>query len=74
MPILGAFHIFCCFLAVMGKRFGDAGLTDLLIESEVIGSGSISAVIEGRQYSKIKTLIKTCLWVSSATSRMTCQM
>ena len=35
MPRLGAFHISCCFLTVVGKRFGDAVLTDLLIESEV---------------------------------------
>ena len=31
VPRLGAFHISCCFLAVIGKPFGDAGLTDLLI-------------------------------------------
>ena len=101
MPRLGAFHISCCFLAVIGKRFEDAVLTDLLIESEVSSSDSISAVIEGRQYNRgvrahkivmealwsprwksfgiwlaeqIKTLIKKCLWVSSATSGMTCQM
>ena len=52
VPRLGAFHISCCFFAVIGKRFGDAGLADLLIESEVIGIGSISAVIEGRQYNR----------------------
>ena len=62
---LGAFHISCCFLAVIGKRFGDAGLSDLLIESEVIGSGSISAVIEGRQYNRgvrAHKIVMEALW------------
>ena len=30
---MGAFHIATTFLAVLGKRFGDAGLQDLLVES-----------------------------------------
>lgn len=36
---MGAFHISCALLAVIGKRFGDAGLSDLLVESEVIWQG-----------------------------------
>ena len=65
VPRLGAFHISCCFLAVIGKRFGDAGLTDLLIESEVIGSGSVSGVIEGRQYNRgvrAHNIVMEALW------------
>jgi len=34
---LGAFHISSTFIAVIGKRFGDAGLKDLLVESDLFG-------------------------------------
>lgn len=34
---MGAFHTSCVFITVIGKRFGDAGLKDLLIESELFG-------------------------------------
>ena len=33
---MGAFHTACIFLGIIGARFADAGLEDLLIESEVI--------------------------------------
>jgi hypothetical protein len=47
-----AFHTALTFLAIIGKRFGDAGLSDLLIESKVVASGSVPAVLEGRQYNR----------------------
>ena len=37
-----AFHIACTLLAVIRKRFRDAGLEDVIIESEIIGIGSIN--------------------------------
>lgn len=42
--MMGDFHVACVFLAVIGKRFGDAGLRDLLIESRIIGNGSLNGV------------------------------
>ena len=45
---MGEFHIFCSFMAPIGKRFGDAGLADVLVESEIVGSRSMAAVLEGR--------------------------
>ena len=50
--MMGDFHIACVFLAVIGKRFGDAGLRDLLIESRIIGSGSLNGVLEGKHYNR----------------------
>ena len=35
-------------MAPIGKRFGDAGLADVLVESEIVGSRSMAAVLEGR--------------------------
>ena len=49
---MGAFHMCCTLLAVIGKRFGDAGLSDILIESEVIAAGSLSGVLEGKHYNR----------------------
>ena len=49
---MGDFHVACVFLAVLGKRFGDAGLRDLLIESRIVGSGSLNGVLEGRHYNR----------------------
>lgn len=49
---LGVFHTICNLLAIIGKRFGDAGLRDLAVESGVIAEGSITSVLEGRQYNR----------------------
>ena len=49
---MGAFHVSCVFLAVIGKRFGDAGLRDLMIESGIVGTGSVNGVLEGKQYNR----------------------
>lgn len=49
---LGSFHTICAFLAAIGKRFGDAGLADILVESGIVGSGSVAGVLEGRQYNR----------------------
>ena len=43
------FHNACTSLAVLGKRFGDAGLSDLFFESGIFSSGSISAALDGHQ-------------------------
>ena len=44
---LGEFHTCMSYLSILGKRFGDAGLQDILIESEVVAPGSINGVING---------------------------
>ena len=38
------FHTICTFLAAIGKRFQDAGLRDVCVESEVIADGSAAGV------------------------------
>ena len=49
---LGAFHIACTLLAVIGKRFRDAGLEDIIIESEIIGIGSVNGSLLGKHYNR----------------------
>ena len=52
VPRMGAFQTICTLLAVIGKRFQDAGLKDLCIESRVIAEGSVSGVLDGRRYNR----------------------
>ena len=53
-----AFHTICNLLSTIGKRFQDAGLRDLCVESGVIAEGSITAVMEGRKYNHAVRLHK----------------
>ena len=49
---LGEFHQSMSFLSVIGKRFRDAGLLDIFIESGIVAHGSANAVVEGRHYNR----------------------
>ena len=52
VPRMGVFHTICTLLAVIGKRFQDAGLRDLCIESRVTAEGSVSGVLDGHRYKR----------------------
>ena len=39
-------------MSIIGKRFKDAGLRDLAVESEVIAEGSVDGVLDGRKYNR----------------------
>ena len=49
---LGTFHVLCAFTAAIGKRFGGAGLEDVLIESGIVASGSVAGVLQGKHYNR----------------------
>ena len=49
---MGAFHTTCCLLSILGKRFANAGLRDIIIETGIIAEGSVSAVLDGRMYNR----------------------
>ena len=38
------------YLGVIGARFGDAGMKDVDIQSNVVAGGSIDAVLRGKNY------------------------
>ena len=40
----------CIFIAVIGKRFGDAGLRDIVIESNLLGESSVEQMLKGKHY------------------------
>ena len=49
---LGEFHTCMSFLAILGKRFADAGLRDLLVEAGVVAEGSMNGVLNGHHYNR----------------------
>jgi hypothetical protein len=49
---MGVFHTICNMLSILGRRYQDAGLRDLDIESGVIAEGSIGGVLDGRRYNR----------------------
>ena len=44
-------HTICTLITVTGKKFGDAGVRDVAIESGIIAEGSVGSVLDGKQYS-----------------------
>lgn len=50
---MGAFHICSTYLAVLGKRFDDSGLRDLIIESGLVGPSAVN----GKYHGKLRVLI-----------------
>ena len=49
---IGVFHTICNFLGITGKRFLDAGLRDLAVESQFIAEGSVDQVLNGQQHNR----------------------
>ena len=50
--MMGIFHTIMIFMQVLFKRFGDAGMKDVLIQSSVIAEGSIESALRGKCYNK----------------------
>lgn len=49
---LGGFYIILAMLACIGKRFRDAGLENIMIESSIVAHGSINGVMNGHHYNR----------------------
>ena len=49
---LGGFHIALNYLAVIGKRYENSGLEELMIESGVYGSCTTEALLKGKSYNR----------------------
>ena len=47
---MGVFHTTCTLLSIIGKRFQDADLRDLCVESGVTAEGSDAGVLDGDRY------------------------
>ena len=56
---MGGFHACCIFISVIGKRFGAAGLKEIIVEADLIGTGSVEATLKGKHYNRAMRILKT---------------
>ena len=61
--MLGGFHPPMMLLGIIGTQYGDAGLRDLAVQSEVVAEGSIERVLEGKNYNGAVRLHKMKLYL-----------
>ena len=47
---MGGFHATCVFLSVIGKRFANGRLKDLIVESRLLGEDQASQMLKGKDY------------------------
>ena len=47
---MGGFHTACAFIAVIGKRFQDSGLSDLIVEAKVLGPNTVKRALHEKHY------------------------
>ena len=50
--LLGTFHLACVYMKMIGKKMNGSGISDISIESGMIGSGSIEGVLSGKHYNR----------------------
>ena len=58
---MGTFHIALNFLAIIGKKYLNSGLQDLLIESGVYAAGTTSVLMKGKLYNRGVRAHKLCM-------------
>ena len=50
--MIGTFHLTMGYLRMMGKKMEASGLTDVLLESNLISPGSLQGVLSGKNYNR----------------------
>ena len=50
--MVGTFHLVCAYLKMVGKKMAGSGLSDVLLEAGLIGSGSVHRVLSGKHYER----------------------
>ena len=63
---MGGFHATCAFLGDIGKRFGDAGLKDVIVETWILGENAVQKVLRGKHYNNG---MRAHLYVAEAMTR-----
>lgn len=53
---LGAFHIEMAFFKALGTFIEESGLTNIIVETNLIASGSVGGFISGKNYNRCKRL------------------
>ena len=47
---LAGFHTLSCYIAAIGKLWGDGGLKDLLVDSSVYAAGTVDQMLNGKEF------------------------
>ena len=50
--MIGTFHVVCAYFKMIGKKMEGTGLSYILLEAGLIGSGSVTGVMTGKHYSR----------------------
>ena len=50
--MIGTFHVVCTYFKMIVKKMEGTGLSDILLEAGLIGSGSVTGVMAGKHYSR----------------------
>ena len=50
VSMMGMFHMLVMYMHILSKRFCDAGVRDVLIQSSIIAEGSVDKVLCGKMY------------------------
>ena len=59
--LIGTFHLTCAHFHMIGKKMDSCGLTDVLLEAGLVGSGTVYGVLSGKNYSRAMVCHKTVL-------------
>lgn len=53
---LGSFHIMMAYFKAVGKFIDDCGLSYMMVESELLATGSVNGFISGKHFNRCKRL------------------
>ena len=59
--LIGTFHLTCVYFRVIGKKMDGSGLSDILLEAGIVGSGTVYGVLSGKNYSRAMVCHKIVL-------------
>ena len=57
---IGGFHTLSCFIAAFGKLWGDGGLRDLLVDSDVYVGSTADLMLAGKQFHHAVSFFDWC--------------
>lgn len=57
----GTFHLQMVYFHAIGKFIENCGLTNLMINAELIASGSVPGLISGKHFNRCKRLFTVCV-------------
>ena len=50
---MGMFHLIIVFMSILNKLFGSAGMRDALVQSSIVGKGSVDSAFRGKSYTVV---------------------